>query len=57
MILKLGGVVVHVTTIEGQRSRSQGYVTYQQQECYNLAAEGRINFKFGGSYQHKELNM
>jgi len=30
---------------------SQGYVTYyQQQECYNLAADGRIHFKFGASY-------
>ena len=33
-----------------QKSRSQGHVTYQQQERYNSAVGGLINFKLGGNY-------
>jgi len=29
----------------GQRSRSQGHITYQPQECNKLAVGGQINFK------------
>jgi len=29
-------------------SKGQGHITYQEQECYNLAAGGHINFTFGG---------
>jgi len=30
---------------------------HQQQECYDLAVDGRINFKFVGSYHHEEWNL
>jgi len=33
-----------------QRSRSQGHVMYQQQERYNYATDGHINFKHGGNF-------
>jgi len=27
---------------------------YQQQECYNLSADGQINLTLAGSYHHEE---
>jgi len=44
----------HCPMSKGQRSRSQGHVTYQQQERYNEATDGRINFKLGGNC-HREV--
>jgi len=41
---------------QGQRSRSQGHVTYQQQYRYNEATDGRINFKVGGNC-HREVRI
>ena len=35
----------------GQRSRSQGHVTYQQQERYNSVVDSHTNFKLGGNYR------
>jgi len=32
---------------KGQKSRSQGHATYQQQERNNVAVDGHINFKLG----------
>jgi len=43
-----------MTTDQGQRSRSQGHVMYQQQSCYIYATDGRINFKLGGNF-HREV--
>ena len=43
--------VCQLFRVKGERSRSEGYVTYQQQERYNLAVDGRISFKLGESYR------
>jgi len=32
---------------KGQKSRSQGHATYQQQERNNLEVDGHINFELG----------
>jgi len=57
MIIKFGGGIHHVThqvqrLLKVKRSRSQGHVTYQQQQRYNSANNSRINFKLGGNYHH-----
>jgi len=36
--------------VKGQRPRSQGHVTYQQQARKNAATNSHINFKLGGNY-------
>jgi len=53
-IFKLGGETYHITTMydrcstsKGQRSRSQGHVTYQQQQRRDSAMDSHINFKLG----------
>jgi len=43
--------------VKGQRSRTQGHVTYQQQESYNWATDGRTNLKLGGNFHRQGRNM
>jgi len=44
-----------VTTVQGQKVKGQGHVTYQQQQRYNSATNSRINFKLGASFYFKKL--
>jgi len=37
--------------------RSQGHVTYQQQQCCNSATDGRINFELGDNFHREGQNV
>ena len=42
-----------VTTVQGQKVKRQGHVTYRQTEHFNSAVYGLINFKLGGNYRRQ----
>jgi len=46
----------HCPRLKGQRSRSQGHVTYPHQQRCNSAMDSRINFKLDGNDQRRWLN-
>jgi len=38
-----------MTTVQDQKAKGQGHVTYQQQQRCDLTTNSRINFKLGGN--------
>ena len=61
-IFKLRGEVDHMAghvwpLTKIKRSRLQGHIAYQQQERYNWAMCGRINFKLGENYHSRWQNI
>ena len=46
-----------LSSVQDQKVKDQGHVTYQKQICYNLATQGRINFKLGGNFRREVDNI